>query len=552
MFRKSEKSQQQNLFTSGNSIFSGKSLQFYSDNNQWHNQFREYVTMRIDEGIFKPLYNEDGKGAPNYSIRVLIAMMVLKEAQGISDQKLFEDCRFNLLMRSALGLMDVDSPLPTESTYYLFRKNINDYAKDHDINLFELCFSNLTKNQCNEFDISGKRIRMDSKLMGSNIAWLSRYELVHETLSLFYKQVKGTNALDNEISAKLDEHLKMKGNKVTYIHNQDEVRNRLSELGELIYKILETNQFTSSKHYNTLQRVFNEQFEVTDQGKVNQRPKEQILSTSVQSPHDTDCTYRDKDGNKKKGYSINVTETCNQGDKPNLISDIKVATVNTADTTFLKGAVERTQEIFVDKPKYIHADGAYHNPSNQDFCKKHEMHLYLNAIQGPRGKYAFRYLSDGELEVRIIDTGELINAKMTKGRNGIEKWVIKEGGTYRYFSQKQINNGLIRDNIEETAHEILQIRNNVEASIFQLGYHYPNSKTRYRGIIKHQMWANIRCLWVNFVRISNYLKQVDLLMLNFTGFSFKQIKLTINNALRIFLINLKLTLDVYCANIRFS
>jgi len=44
----------------------------------------------------------------------------------------------------------------------------------------------------------------------------------------------------------------------------------------------------------------------------------------------------------------------------------------------------------------------------------------------------------------------------------------------------------------------------VEATIFQLGYHYSNDKSRYRGLIKHKMWANARCLWINFVRILNY------------------------------------------------
>jgi hypothetical protein len=48
----------------------------------------------------------------------------------------------------------------------------------------------------------------------------------------------------------------------------------------------------------------------------------------------------------------------------------------------------------------------------------------------------------------------------------------------------------VRKQIAETPIEILQFRNNVEAAIFQLGYHYPNAKSRYRGEIKHQMWAN--------------------------------------------------------------
>jgi len=71
-----------------------------------------------------------------------------------------------------------------------------------------------------------------------------------------------------------------------------------------------------------------------------------------------------------------------------------------------------------------------------------------------------------------------------------------------------IDGFLIRKQIAETPIKTLQFRNNVEATIFQLGYHYPNAKSRYRGEIKHQMWANIRCLWVNFVRILKYIKQL--------------------------------------------
>ena len=115
MFRPSKPSQS-NLFTSGDSIFSGKSLSIYEDTNSWHNIFREKVTNQIDETIFKPLFAQ-GKGTPNASIKVLLSMMILKEAQGLSDERLFESCRFNMLTRSAIGLLNADDSLPTESTY---------------------------------------------------------------------------------------------------------------------------------------------------------------------------------------------------------------------------------------------------------------------------------------------------------------------------------------------------------------------------------------------------------------------------------------------------
>ena len=103
-------------------------------------------------------------------------------------------------------------------------------------------------------------------------------------------------------------------------------------------------------------------------------------------------------------------------------------------------------------------------------------------------------------------------------------------------AQKQIDVYKIKKKIEQTPKEILQKRNNVEASIFQLGYHYSNAKSRYRGLIKHQMWANMRCLWVNFVRVLNYINKESLK----TAF-FKKIDLKM--AFKMFISTCKMTLQ---------
>ncbi len=509
MFKKSAGSIQQNLFTSGTSLLSGKSLKLYEDKSAWHNQFREQVTMRVNESLFSRLYCSDN-GSPNASIRVLIGMMIFKEAQGLSDQKIYEDCRFNMLTRSALGLFNADDPVPTESTYYLFRKNINDYAKAGNDNLFELSFAEITKNQCAEFDVSGKRIRMDSKLLGSNIAWLSRYELIHETLRIFYKSVKQTNTFDKATKEKLNTLLNIEGNKVVYICSSEEVKTRLQELGELIYKILPMFMTSVNQHYLTLQKVFNEQFKVDENRIVVGREKEKISAKSVQSPHDTECHFRNKDGNKVKGYSINITESCDDGNGLNLIGNVDVRNVSTSDVDFFQDDIHNVQEVFPEKLEAVHADGAYHSTDNQAFCKNNDIDLYLHAIQGAKGRYELDVLENGEPTVLDTKTNEIVETKKIVGKNNIAKWRIKNEGFYRYFTQKEIDTYLIRKKISETPIETLQKRNNVEATVFQLGYHYPNAKSRYRGLIKHQMWANIRCLWVNFVRILNYMKRLCL------------------------------------------
>jgi hypothetical protein len=534
MFKKSSKSGQLNIFTSPKTLFSGNSLKMYEDEHAWHNQFRKQVTMQIDENIFRPLYCKDN-GTPNAPVRVLVAMMVLKEAEGLSDQKIFENCRFNLLVRSALGLHNADDPLPTESTYYLFRKRIQNYAKEENENLFETAFAQITKDQCAEFEVSGKRIRMDSKLLGSNIAWLSRYELIHETLRLFYNQVKQSGQLDEATEDRLDDLLKLEGNKVVYICSSEEVKSRLQELGELIYKILPLFSSSSGVYYQTLQRVFNEQYRVDEKKVVVAREKEEISAKSVQSPHDTDCHYRNKDDQKVKGYSINVTESCDDDNPLNLIGHVDVRKASTSDVDFFQHDIEKVQVVFPDKIAAAHADGAYHSPVNQQFCKDNQIDLYLHAIQGAKGRYQFNFSEDGVLSILDTTTSQIIDKKKIICKNDIEKWRIKVEKGYRYFTQKDIDGYLIRKQIAETPIETLQFRNNVEATIFQLGYHYPNAKSRYRGEIKHQMWANVRCLWVNFVRILKYIKQLCQRTLFFAKYVIKSLLSELNFAIKSFL-----------------
>jgi hypothetical protein len=169
MFSKTKKEIQLNMFSHSGVFLSKRSLNVYEDRKSWHKLFREQVTFRIDEDIFRPLFCSDN-GAPNASIRVLIGMMILKESQGLSDAKLFEDCQFNLLTRSALGFVNVDDKIPADSTRYLFRKRIVEWEKLGNENLIEKVFSQVTKSQALEFNVNGKNIRMDSKLIGSNIA----------------------------------------------------------------------------------------------------------------------------------------------------------------------------------------------------------------------------------------------------------------------------------------------------------------------------------------------------------------------------------------------
>ena len=503
MFKKSNKKPQLDFFASVPSMLESSASKQYSDQSYWHNQFREQVLMRIDETVFKKLFSEK-MGAPNASIQIMVGMMILKEGHGWSDIQLFENGRFNLLTRSALGLFNVNDPLPAESTYYLLRKRIYDHQKATGEDLLALTFEHITREQIKEFDVSGRSIRMDSKLIGSNIAYFSRYEIIHHSFCRYYKglseSVKMT--LADSDREQLDTILKEESTKTVYRSTKEEIKSRMQQLGTLIYKVLKLIPGNESEPFQTLQRVFQEQYKVEQDHQIVLRPKEEISSQSVQSPYDTDCSYRNKHDKPVKGYSVNITETCDD-DSLNLITDVQVEIASAADNQFVVPAIEQTRQLLEHQVENCHTDGAYNSKENVDYCIEEDINFYLTGLQGAPSRYDLIPTQDGLLVTDTL-TNEIIPSLKSKGN----KWRINTVTGYRYFTQDAIDSCLLRKKISQYPLEIQNKRCNVEASIFQLCFHSRNNKTRYRGIIKHDMWAFFRCLWINLIRIVNFMEKV--------------------------------------------
>jgi hypothetical protein len=485
------------------------SFKQYNDEKHWHNQFREQIIMRIDESIFKVLFNET-MGAPNSPIRVLVGMMILKESFVWSDSQLFEHCRFNLLTRSALGLFNINDPLPAESTYYLMRQRIYEHQKQSGEDLMDKTFKQITREQVKEFDVNGRSIRMDSKLIGSNIAYFTRYEIIHQSLCKFYKTMDNQDKFRLSLTdrAQLEELAKEESHKTVYRSTKEEIKARLQLIGILIYTLLKTFAEQKSEQYQLLQRVFNEQYKVIEDQQVELRTKEEIHSDSVQSPHDSDCAYRNKRHHQVKGYSINITETCSE-DNLNLITNVKVDKANVPDTAFVQDAITATAELTDQKVEKVYLDGAYHSQTNEDFCNEHDIDFVLTGIQGELPRYDLDLTPNG-LIVTDTKTGESIQAVLAKKFKSINpnSWRIRtEKGNY-YFTELAVNSSILRKKLKNRTEEELHKRNNVEATIFQLGYPLHNNKSKYRGMCQQQIWAYCRCLWVNLVRIINFIKQI--------------------------------------------
>lgn len=505
MFRKSSADTQLSLFSSPSSLLCERERREYEDPLSWHNKFFEQVTSKIDEEVFSVLFssgNEDGKdGRPNAAVRQLVAMNILKEGSGCSDEKLYEDCRFNLLYRQALGLVNLDDRLPSLSTYYGFRKALCLYQEEKGVDLFDKCFKNLTGLQAKEYRVSGRCMRMDSKLIGSNIAWYSRYEIIHCAFVRECDESDVAAITDQAVRQHASEFLGEDAARTVYTTASEQMGVRLLLLGIVIDHILGN---TPSEMKALLRRVFDEQYEKAEDGTVSVRDKKKISAGSVQNPNDPDAEYRCKNGKKVKGYSVNITETTDQeGDAPNLVTDVRVEGATASDNDFLEQAVVGSGEVTGDRVERVHADGAYQSPGNRALAsdEKKGFEFVANGIQGRRGRFDLYLGADGELTVTDTYTDETFTAE----RHADNVWKIrvsKDGrSTWRYFTAEQAEKSEVRRQVESIPFEKRKKRNNVEASIFQYCFHTRDNKTRYRGRLKHKIQALARCAWINMRRL---------------------------------------------------
>lgn len=508
MFKETDSSRPVALFGDVENLleWNKKKLKKYRDEKRWHNQFRRMVYEVIDEKPYGVLFDAR-MGAPNAPVKQLLSMMIIKELFRWSDSQLYEQFEFNVLVRRAIGIDTLTEEIPVPSTYYLFRKRLYEHSKEMGEDLLEKTFSQVTEEQVREFKVDGRRIRMDSKLLGSNIAWYSRYELVHKSFQVFYRSLtkRDKRFIQTRYRTEINNMLGEEAEKVVYRRNRDEVNQRLHRLGELLHLVIRQYEGKKDEAFRQLERVFENQYEISEGEKVILRPKEKIPPDSVQSPHDPDCTYRGKSGKQVKGYHANVTETC--GDDLHLITDVRIEAASCGEANFYKEAVEGSEAVTGQKVEYVHADGAYYSESNSRYSEKKNIDLVVTGIKGSEPKYTIRQTTEGYVAAdRESGTVYEMHTVKKNKNSGETRYYIRTESGRTYFSERAIYTALQREKLLSRPKAELRIRNNVEATIGHFAYGLLNNKTPYRRKQKQQMWAYCRAMAVNMKRIEGYVR----------------------------------------------
>jgi len=514
MFKKSE-SKQYDLFNNIESNLSERKQKLFSSPTAWHNIFYKEVISRIDELPFSVLYPSK-TGRRNAPIRVLLGMCILKEGNGWSDEQLFRYARFDLQVLSALG-------------YSTFRNKVKTYQKSTGIDLIDLCFSKITSGQVESYKVNGEKVRLDSKLINSNIRRSTRLEMVLEAVRIFTREKAVDITLLSEVmhpeDYKLLKSLEDKTvSNITYGLDKTGEENLLIRLGFVLEQLL--LYFPSSIHYPVVRKIYLEHYDLVeessseedkpDQDQSSQLKKaKEVKSGSIQSIHDQDAAYRSKgEGSSKQnitGYHANITESCGKDNGVNLILAVEVAKANVSESEFLLPALAASEKVLENqkssgksKIKQATTDGGYDSEENRKAMNDQGRPDWnMTKHKGRALAFEFSYDKSENLQVRDAKTKQFY--RIDYSENLSKYIIILPNGNRRYYTKDQVENYIFLQKIKlNQTEEDKKLRPNVEATIHQTFHRLEKrNKIKYRGLINCKRYVCFRAIWVNFRRILN-------------------------------------------------
>lgn len=525
MFRKNEEHRQQSFF-SGHYLLPDRLQEKLL--TSWAETFYRELFCRIDEEIFAPLYSEEAS-RPNTPVNVLMGLEILKSGFGWSDEELYEQVCFNLQVRHALGQDDLRSEIFTLRTLYNFRRRVREYADETGINVIQQVFEQVTDEQLKAVKLATGWQRMDSTQVLSNLAEMSRLGLLVAVLQAVHRQLP--EPMKEECAQRWARYLEGRPHQVCYRIAVDEVEDHLVIIGQELWAVgaALAEQAPDSEVLGLVQRVLEEQYEQDSEGNVHPRPKEEIGSDSLQSPHDPDATYRIKGGaTYSGGYVANVSETADPENDVQLITDVQVEPNRADDAALMEQSLDDQTRRGIEVNQ-VTVDGGYTGPKGEAACGKHDVTLRPTRMRG--GQTAPDHWGWKEYTWEVEDDGTPISVTCPQGctatmfpgraencflaRFEDERCAAcpffkttcrieerKRLSPTLYVTQRTVEIALRR---QQMTPEDASIRAVVESTIRSLKRAFPGSKLPIRGLIRARMVLYPAAMMVNVRRLHRHL-----------------------------------------------
>ena len=326
----------------------------------WAQLFRSEVLPILlqSEDQFALLYGKTGR--PNFSVARVLGLCLLQELNNLNDQQALDAFGFDIRWRYALDVNEPDAYLSRRSLVE-FRRRLSGH--DPDMKIVRTIFDTISKAAIERLGLSTGAQRVDSTHIVSNICTRGRLDLFQKTIGHFLK------SLDKKQYSRIPRSIREwhqrepegwfgMGNAG---HKQD-----LEQLATYLYKLIvafeKDSKVTGSEPYQLLVRLFTEQCQVVEKhdrekdrrGGKQVKVKNNSQGETLQSPFDPDASY----GHKGRGYSVHITETCNNDSKPEIITDYEVHGAARSDVGKAPEVIGRLSSAGL-KPDTLFADGGY-------------------------------------------------------------------------------------------------------------------------------------------------------------------------------------------------
>jgi len=341
--------------------------------SSWAHLFRSEVLPILfrKEDDYAMLYGKTGR--PNFSVARLLGLCLLQEWNDLSDQEALDTYSVDVRWRYALDISDEEDYLSRRSLVE-FRRRLAD--KDPEMKMIRTVFDHIRDSAIKRLGLSVSHQRLDSTHIISNIRLRGRVALFTNTIDLFLK------SLDKEHFARVPV-------KIREWHTEEpegwfglgpkEQKIKLEELAQYLYELIiifEKDEL--GEPYQLLTRLFSEQCECSKENPKdppNIQVKKKTEGLTLQSPYDPDASY----GHKGPGYSLHITETCNNKENPEIITDYEVHGAARSDKGKALSVIERLDTC---KPDILFADGGY--PSVPSTLKVQEQVEFIAPVDRGR------------------------------------------------------------------------------------------------------------------------------------------------------------------------
>jgi hypothetical protein len=433
MFRKS---------TAQSSLFeAGLYLKDALPENDWSYIYRDKVLPLIDEDKFKHLYSQE-KGRPNSSVKTMISLLIFmgleKYVWRMVEFQFPRRIDWMIATNAQIGKAFID-----HVTLFKFYQRLE---KDETA---AGLFSTITRKFIELCGASVKKQRTDSFFVHGWLQLLSRYGLFKETIRKFlYILRKQKPGLYEKIKDELSKYYLDKEFDLTEKDNE-KARRRVSQMASDMHKIIIAfENHKQIKHYESfkiLKQVFEQQCEVK-QDSDNQGPKIIIKDKpdkkAINTPHNPQAQYKRKGKQQVTGDVAFVTETCDERNKTQFITDIKLSGISEHDSTQQPKIQERliANEL---KPEKQYADAGFVN--GKTIKRSEENGIELEGPTSGRSQSFDAYESServfdaGEFDMAYDDnSGELVVNKCPDGQNATSQNKSKKTGKLNIHFDREI------------------------------------------------------------------------------------------------------------------